>query len=72
MIQLQMKEQTKEPEQHNRHEPKKGNDSMTVPKFVTSVCCLVGASATQKWTLKKHIVPTQNEGENARLNPGLN
>ena len=50
----------------------KGDDSTTAPKFVTSVCCLVGASATQKQTLKKHVVPTQNEGENARLNPGVN
>ena len=50
----------------------KGDDSTTVPNFVTSVCCLVGASATQKQTLKKHIVPTQNEGENARLSSGVN
>ena len=51
---------------------KKGDDSKIVPKFVTSVCCLVGESATQKNRLKKYIVPTQKGGENARLNPGVN
>ena len=67
-----MKEQTKEPEQHNRHEPKKRrqlNDR-------TKICCKCVMSGQCKCNTKtdtqKHIVPAQNEGENARLSSGVN